>query len=184
MEATGSRRCALCGIEVQSESAYKEHLESAHRAIASPTADPVDASRPAVVTDTAPKPRFTRRQVLIVLAVLIGAVVGVIAIVLSGSPKQTRLQQACKDCSSADGIALVSLADKGNTIIVNTGSSSGSIGGVECVRRKLGTPESIKAEVASTNALQGRKTGTADGLSYSWSYHPDNGLNMVIKDDQ
>jgi hypothetical protein len=31
-----------------------------------------------------------------------------------------------------------------------------------------------------TRALDGRQTQTADGYSYTWSYHPDNGLDIII----
>ena len=31
-----------------------------------------------------------------------------------------------------------------------------------------------------TTAMMGVQDAKADGVEYSWSYHPDNGVNMVI----
>jgi hypothetical protein len=30
--------------------------------------------------------------------------------------------------------------------------------------------------------MMGQQTAQESGLNYRWSYHPDNGLNMVITD--
>ena len=64
--------------------------------------------------------------------------------------------------------------------MVDTRSKYGSASGVACVFQHLGTPSSITAKVDSTTAMMGEQSATHDGISYSWSYHPDNGLNMVI----
>jgi hypothetical protein len=53
---------------------------------------------------------------------------------------------------------------------------------LNCLLGELGTPQSIIAQLGSTTALMGVQDATDDGLNYSWSYHPDNGVNMVITD--
>lgn len=54
----------------------------------------------------------------------------------------------------------------------------------ECVFEKLGTPQSIIVKVGQTRALDGRQEDSADGIEYSWTYHPDNGLDMIITQGQ
>jgi hypothetical protein len=70
--------------------------------------------------------------------------------------------------------------DVGATIVIDTGSKYGSVGGVTCVWSHLNTPSSVTEGVVSMTALQGQQSAAHEGISYSWSYHPDNGLNMVI----
>lgn len=41
-------------------------------------------------------------------------------------------------------------------------------------------PESVKAHMFATRALDGRQTDTWPGFSASWSYHPDDGMDLVI----
>jgi hypothetical protein len=54
--------------------------------------------------------------------------------------------------------------------------------GSVCVFDTLETPQSIIAAVDSTTAAMGVQLADDGDLHYSGSYHPDNGLNMVITD--
>lgn len=74
------------------------------------------------------------------------------------------------------------LTDGGATIVVDTGSQYGSTAGMDCVLDELGTSESIKAQMSRTTAMMGVQDAQHDGLDYSWSYHPKNGVNLVITD--
>jgi hypothetical protein len=51
---------------------------------------------------------------------------------------------------------------------------------IGCALGGIGTPDSVVAMMEGTRALDGRQTQTADGYSYTWSYHPDNGLDIII----
>jgi hypothetical protein len=46
---------------------------------------------------------------------------------------------------------------------------------------KLHTPDSVTSRIEATRALDGRLTATWSGLSASWGYHPDLGLDIVIE---
>jgi hypothetical protein len=59
-------------------------------------------------------------------------------------------------------------------------SQYGSVAGLDCILQTLKTPESITAEIGRTTAMMGAQQADSGGLRYSWSYHPDNGVNMVI----
>lgn len=52
----------------------------------------------------------------------------------------------------------------------------------ECVFEKLETPQSIQTKMGQTRALDGRQEDTAGGFTYSWTYHPDSGLDVIITD--
>lgn len=48
-----------------------------------------------------------------------------------------------------------------------------------CVLDELDTPDSVIKRINSTRSLDGRQSADWDGLSASWGYHPDNGLDIV-----
>lgn len=52
------------------------------------------------------------------------------------------------------------------------------------VNEELDLPDYLLDEMSKTNSLMGRRTETFDkqGISVSWSYHPDNGLEVTYKD--
>ncbi|SFT99996.1 hypothetical protein SAMN05660657_04595 [Geodermatophilus amargosae] len=93
---------------------------------------------------------------------------------------ESRLEAVYDDCQIQDTGDSVSLSDGGATIVIDTRSEYGSTAGLICVMRELQTPQSIKAQVERTTAMMGVQDAEQDGLDYSWSYHPDNGMNMVI----
>jgi hypothetical protein len=49
-----------------------------------------------------------------------------------------------------------------------------------CVRGVLGMPLSVTAHMDGTRALDGRQSDTWGDLSASWTYHPTQGLNIII----
>jgi hypothetical protein len=98
----------------------------------------------------------------------------------SAAVKKSRLEETYDGCYGAESDSNLQLTDGGQTIVVDTGSQYGSTRGMNCVLITLETPESIKARISSTTAMMGVQDAEHDGLHYSWSYHPDNGVDMVI----
>jgi hypothetical protein len=93
-----------------------------------------------------------------------------------------RLEQAFTACRGRDGNDTMQLEDDGSTIVIDTRSEYGSRVGMDCVLTELDLPASIDAEMGRTTALMGVQEADHNGIEYSWSYHPDNGVNMVITD--
>jgi hypothetical protein len=96
------------------------------------------------------------------------------------TPATQKAYQKCKN-----GFAkTLTLADKGHTLIVDTENEYDfeGLGAYECVTGALGTPARITSSIETTTSLMGRQTGRDKGLSYEWSYHPDNGLFVLITD--
>ncbi|MGY0233940.1 hypothetical protein [Longispora urticae] len=50
-----------------------------------------------------------------------------------------------------------------------------------CFLVALKTPDSVIAEMNSTRALDGRQTGDWDNIHASWTYHPDDGLEVIMR---
>lgn len=82
------------------------------------------------------------------------------------------------------------MADEGTTLHFNVGGKSDSSdptppaapGDVVCVLTELGIPVSVRVKMARTTALQGVQTDIWDGIEASWTYHPDNGLDVILTD--
>lgn len=54
---------------------------------------------------------------------------------------------------------------------------------IGCVLGALDTPKYVIKMMSGTTALMGVQKVKADGLKYRWSYHPDNGLDLIIIDE-
>jgi hypothetical protein len=103
-----------------------------------------------------------------------------VAAAAEAAQADARLSQAYEACTSSDSDDTVSLSDGGRTIVIDTRSEYGDPSGMDCVLSELDTPTSTRAAIGRTTSLMGVQDDDQDGISYSWSYHPDNGVNMVI----
>lgn len=92
-------------------------------------------------------------------------------------PKDTKLGEAYTHCQPISGV--ITLAD-GNSSIIISGAKSDDIADVACLMLQLDTPEYIVSAMDNTTAMMGAQQEEADGISYRWSYHPDNGLDMTL----
>ena len=52
---------------------------------------------------------------------------------------------------------------------------------IEAFNEELGVPDYVYKLMITTTALQGRQTETVNGLIISWTYHPDNGLELIYR---
>jgi len=78
------------------------------------------------------------------------------------------------------------VSDGGSTLIVRTkpSNASGRIWSalaMSCVMEELEFPDWLVNSIGTTRALDGRQSEAWNGLSLQWSYHPDNGVNLVIR---
>lgn len=125
------------------------------------------------------------RKPYLIAGIAIAAVVVLIALVLiivrakSASP----LQAAYNTCSLS-GQSGASLGDNGQSLVLD-GRGEEDYSGVQvaqqaCVLAELKVPDSVIAKIEATRALDGRQVDSWDGVSASWSYHPDTGLNLIL----
>lgn len=100
-------------------------------------------------------------------------------------PRTQTAYRTCKKLKSIyKGMQYVETADDGATILIDTKDESNPTEAVGCILSMLETPKSVISAVESTTALAGVQEDEADGISYRWSYHPDNGMNMIIVDEE
>lgn len=91
----------------------------------------------------------------------------------------TLLRQAFSACQSGD------LADADHTLVIDTegeepGSGTDTFDALSCTLGELDTPQSVIARMDQTRALDGMQTAEWAGFAASWTYHPDDGLDLII----
>jgi hypothetical protein len=90
-------------------------------------------------------------------------------------------QKAYDTCGSPSG---VSVSDGGKTLVIdgmNEYFIGAEISDTVCVLNEVELPSYILSNMETTNSLMGRQSDTfGDKVDVSWSYHPDNGLDIVI----
>ncbi len=50
---------------------------------------------------------------------------------------------------------------------------------IKALNSKLGMPDYVYQEMITTSAIQGKQSETINGIKVTWSYHPDNGLEII-----
>jgi hypothetical protein len=77
------------------------------------------------------------------------------------------------------------LADDDHTLVVDMAGEDTSTGietfdGVLCVLDDLDAPQALVARMESTRALDGMQSATWSSYEVTWTYHPDDGLDLII----
>lgn len=107
---------------------------------------------------------------------------------LAGEPEQTALEKAYEHCRPDDPNGTLELLDGGEAMSINTMSvdvgGDAELDGLVCVFMLLDVPERIITQMDSTSAMMGVRTATDGSFTYEWTYHPDNGLNVLIADGE
>ena len=96
-----------------------------------------------------------------------------------------RFETAAEACEL---VPLLVVADKGTTLTLTTAGKSGKsasytdIEDVACVLTELEVPSYVTSHIDSTRALDGQQTDEWDGISARWTFHPEDGLHLVLRD--
>lgn len=52
-----------------------------------------------------------------------------------------------------------------------------------CILGAVDISDAVIAQMDGTRALNGRQTGSWDGFTASWTYHPNSGLNIIVQEE-
>lgn len=97
--------------------------------------------------------------------------------------------EKCKDTYDSDemdfGHFTVSL--DGDSMSINckkdswSGWDSEELAAVACMNSELGFGEALNTKMSNTRALDGVQTDENDSVKVTWTYHPDDGLNIIYE---
>jgi hypothetical protein len=85
---------------------------------------------------------------------------------------------------SATGTPGIELGDGGTTLVVDHKGEDDYTGATTvdlfCIISALEAPSSVTSHMQQTTSMDGRQTETWNGITVSWSYHPDRGMDSVF----
>lgn len=139
-----------------------------------------------------PSPRKSRAVPILVGAlVVLVAAVAALSYILVGKPGTTRtatlvaspsaaiFDQARGDCKMAAGY---NIGDAGRTLDITVSAAFMTDDELTCLVGELHMPDAVMQHVMSTRALDGQQTDSWPGYTARWTYHPDDGLQMTIRE--
>ena len=91
----------------------------------------------------------------------------------------SKLSSAYKACNSTR----TKLSSDKLSIMVDSSNKYDykSLVDIYTIVKKLGLPDSLVNSMSNTNALMGRQTASYGYYNISWTYHPDNGLDVIFE---
>jgi hypothetical protein len=124
--------------------------------------------------------RAGRRVLAVVAVAAVGVWIGSLAAPTSANAAaKPTIKQAAKKCN-----VTANLADQGRTLSFDTEGeedvSGDSVVDVACVLLFLKAPSYVITQIDNTRALDGMQRARWGPFRASWTYHPDNGLNIII----
>lgn len=87
--------------------------------------------------------------------------------------------------SAAASCSVGAVEDQGRTLFLDTrgedfGSGSLEYADVLCVLEALDVPQSVLHRIGQTRALDGVQDAAWAEVAASWTYHPDDGLDIIV----
>lgn len=138
--------------------------------------------------------------IAIAAVLAIGTVIGTVAIINNAETQRIEEEKAAAEKARLETFSIVKdrcgitstyayiIQDGGESLALTTDFDYRKgvaewidSGDVKCVLDKLEAPSSVWSKVGTTRALDGRQSADWGGYTASWTYHPDDGLNMLIE---
>lgn len=112
------------------------------------------------------------------------AIIGAIMIAVFLAAPKNPFPNALDACGISEDDSYIYLGDEGKTLLMN-GDGKETYGAdstdVWCVLEALNVPESTVAQMEKTSSLMGVVSDSWDGITADWTYHPDDGFDVVLK---
>lgn len=95
----------------------------------------------------------------------------------------TRMREAVHACDVS-----VEATDGGTSLVLDAegekdiwGEDLVTLDDTACILNELDVPTSVIAQMDATRALDGMQDASWDGVEASWTYHPDDGLDVILE---
>jgi hypothetical protein len=99
------------------------------------------------------------------------------------TPPPTAFETAQRSCDPAK--TGTTITDAGRTLLIDsTGDkdyTGADVTALSCLLRSLKAPDAVIAHMSATRALDGRQEDRWPGFTASWSYHPDQGMDVIVR---
>jgi len=102
----------------------------------------------------------------------------------SSMKADARFMDALTLCEAIDASG-ITLAEDGQSLNFNGKGKDDFFGGdfsdLKCIIEELSAPSTVIDRMLRTSSLMGVQDAEWDGISISWTYHPDNGLDTIFE---
>ena len=117
--------------------------------------------------------------VLAVGTVAAFAITAMAALMLTGG---TSLKDVGATCDVAEAPEIVAVLDDGDSLVVaGAGATDAATDATKCVLDELDAPDSVRAKILDTAAIDGRQEEAFGDWRVSWTYQPNAGLNLIVE---
>jgi hypothetical protein len=103
------------------------------------------------------------------------------------TPTQSQIRTA-RDACKVTSTEYARLGDGGYTLTLQTPPKYSELGlpmtDVACILTGVSIPDSVVSEMDSTRALDGTQKASWDKFQASWTYHPDNGMRIILTESK
>jgi hypothetical protein len=129
---------------------------------------------------------------VVAAAIVIGGIVATVALTTTSNGSSTGTEPAAALFNPTSPLADAStictagtLADDDHTLVVDMmgeepGTGTATIDDTLCVLDELEAPQAVISQMESTRALDGMQSTTWSTYTATWTYHPDDGLDLII----
>lgn len=100
----------------------------------------------------------------------------------ASATQESLIQKSIHECG-LKGSNFMSLGDDGNTLTLQGAPKYGdglSFDQIKCVVTTTGGPDSVASKMGQTRALDGMQNATWGDYEATWTFHPDNGMNVIL----
>jgi hypothetical protein len=100
--------------------------------------------------------------------------------IFSSTKADARLKEALTLCEALDASGITFAEDEQSLNFDDKGKedlSGGDFSDLQCIIEKLNAPSTVLARMYQTTSSMGVQDAEWDGISISWTYHPDRGLD-------
>lgn len=114
------------------------------------------------------------------------ATVGALLLTACGGNSGYDFAAITEECDVPTTTAYSRLLDDGAGYAMNTrGEESHGVTdrAFACVLHKIDIPDSVLARMNATRALDGMQTAEWDNITAAWTYHPKDGLSIILTSD-
>lgn len=161
--------CSNCGTKISTDASSQADMNV--------SVNPVP-QQPISVSQAA---KSQKRSIYIAVAV---AIVAVVILLLAFATPKNPFPSALDACGISEEDSYIYIGDNGKSLLMDgegETSAGASSADVWCVLEALDVPESTVAQMEKTSSLMGVVSDSWDGISAEWTYHPDNGFDIVLE---
>ena len=143
-------------------------------------------------TSVVPDEQASKTQITISKSLMVRIGIGILVVALgiggflvfNSTKSDNRFSEALAACDATDASGIV-LAEDGQSLTFDGKGDEDFFGGdysdLLCIIDELNAPSTISERMSRTNSLMGVQDADWEGISISWAYHPNNGLDANLE---